>query len=374
MKSTYHPIYQYGAPNPNNHPVGNLQPEYVVSRTLMRNPSTSVRANLELLHTSVKSKFGNMTDEALEWLLGGVGKNSRGSFRTATEFRNFLNQPAANITSSRLISALESVATAIGYRYDRVHWAEEPYYPETIHQQAAAEVIDNIMWPERMPDVGRTYPQRGDDHISDIEERVQKIHVESQYVSDASDDDEPSKQPKERLDVPNGRNFRVISKDGTRSWIAKAEDDGILTRSHISGSAHFTCAAVEGLLRMPDGSHILGDQDARDLYTALLIPHYQRSDFHSIAETETGIEHYIAWRNHIRQFGWGDWRDGKPSSITPIEPKVALENAMEAMIRSTRDTLNPGEEFTPRQAMEQYREQLLAKRSPRHTLINPDQS
>lgn len=341
-------IHQFGAPKSNN--AGELEPDHVVTRTLMRNPSASVRQSLELLHSRVQQHFGNMTDESLAWLLGGSRLNSRGGFQTVADFKNFLAQPPTS--SSRLITGLESIMTAVGYRHIRADWTEAPHQPVTPHEHAMAQVVDQIMQDEKVSAVATTYKQRyGDDIASDKANKwvtQETLHAYTQDVSDASDvDDVDTKQPKQSLPT---RNFKTISDDGQPSWIAQAEKDGVYARAHTSGTAPLACAAIEGLLRNADGSHELGAQGSKELYTTLLIPQFHRSDYHSIAETEAGIEHFIGERDHKRL------GTPMPSALTP---KAALINGINAITQSTRDTVNPGETVSPKKAIEEFKTELF---------------
>ena len=65
-------------------------------RAVMREPSAEVIEQLHVIHKALSNAFASMPDKAIEWLLGGSSKTSRGGFQGTEEksavvlFREFL--------------------------------------------------------------------------------------------------------------------------------------------------------------------------------------------------------------------------------------------------------------------------------------------
>lgn len=333
---------QFGSPKADGKSVGGMHPDYVLSRILMRHPNAAVRCNMELLHAQIKDKFGKMSDSSLDWLLGGSRKTSRGGFRTVQEFRQFLAMPVEKIPSSHLISNLASILAAIGHRYDRVDWVEPPFHPGKKHA-AIAKVIDGIMEQESVPYIGTVFRDKPKDMMQGTHSpnTADFFTVKSRRMSNASllDEDSPSKQP---LYPTSSQTFRKYNSQGQLSWAGKAYKQGVRMRAHFSGTTPRVCAAIQGLLRCPNGDHLLNENDARELYSAILIPHLFRSDYHSIAETQIGIDYYIEQYKNKNQ--------KNKKQIVPPSPTHAFELGVSAMLKSVRNTRRSGEETSPQQA------------------------
>lgn len=338
---------QFGSPKADAKSVGGMDPQYVISRIAMREPNEDVRCHMELLHTQIKDKFGHMPDTALDWLLGGTRKTSRGGFRKVSDFRKFLNTPAEQIPSSQLTTGLVSILAGMAYRNLRATWTELPHEPQKQHTEIA-RVIDTTMYPFTVDPISTTFTEKKDTiqavARTNIKAAATEYHsfiMTARRVSNASlsDNDDENKQPRSPSDSIL---FKKKNKDHHTSWAGAAREQGIYVRAHISGSAPRICAAIEGLLRDSDGIPLLSENETRDLYSNLLIPHFFRSDYHSIAETQAGIDYYIDEYKYEK---------GK-TQFAPVlrSAKENFERGIDGMIRSIRNTVRTGEGASPQQA------------------------
>lgn len=340
-----HPLHNFGYPKDGS--VHGFKPEFVMARTLQRNPNARVRKNLNQLHFNLSAKFGGMSDESIEWLLGGSRKTCRGGFVNASEFREFLITNPECIQPAQLISKLESVISAIGYRSICDRRQEEPITPETADQKEMHRVISEITDGQLVRSINSVYAQRVSDRISGeiSPDEINVISCEQDEELSDGEDDAYRGQPKVR--IPTAQ-FKIISDNNHLSWIYQAWDKGVYTRNHVSGTTPLVLAAITGLLRQHGESHstILDNEaEARELFTALLMPKFLRSGYHSLAETQAGIDHFIAEHNFKND-------DALPGS-QEIDPLTAEQRAYFAMLSATcnENTLCG---ITPQKAMEDY--------------------
>ncbi|MCF6765737.1 hypothetical protein L3V82_08120 [Thiotrichales bacterium 19S3-7] len=334
----------WGRPKHMHHRDDNLR--YNISRTVMRNPNENVKNQLFEIHKALATSFSHMSDNALNWLIGGSKLKSRGGFNTATQLRNFLNQPPDAISSSRLIMGIESLLTAISYRHIRADWVSPPYYPETQDQKSICNTIDDIVRPQLVASINSTYTNRGDDFVSNkAKDETTQVNYNDD-VSDASDVEEDSlKKPVEHLD---NQYFRNHVAPNLNSWVYSASLSGIPIRAHVSGTTALNLAAAEGLLRNADGSlndWLSNENNLKALSGVLIIPQYFRSDFHTFAETAAGIKHYLDQRSLMLGI-----------KITPeaLTPKQAESFAFECLSLGVNTTLN-NNGVTPKQAIEEVK-------------------
>ncbi len=332
-----HPLFFYGFPKEGS-THGN-QSEFVMARTLQRHPNASVKKNLYRLHSSMAEKFKHMPDGSLEWLIGGSRKTSRGGFANVGELREFLHSNPEDIPSGSLITGLETISTAIGYRAIGSKLTEAPFVPKTPSQKKMYDVVSEITNGERVCAIGAIYRQRGSDRVVSHKAGENVILCEQDHTLSNSKGKRNLGQPNER--IPSAQ-FKVTSENHQPSWISEAADNSIYVRNHVSGTAPLSLAAVTGLLR----DTLTDEKEARDLYTALLLPQFLRSDYHSLAETQAGIDHFVAERKHKLD------RTQPRSKI--IDPKTAQQRAMQAMCNASSDSDDAGVGITPQQAMKDF--------------------
>jgi hypothetical protein len=342
------------------------KPEFVMVRTLQRYPNASVRENLCRLHARMAEKFSGMSDEALDWLLGGARLTSLGGANTPEEFRQFLNADPETFTPAQLIAQLEPILTSIGYRARNVPVAEQPGIPETDAQKEMYRVVCEITDGQIVRPISQVYPDKVTGWVSNI---TQETNLDDLIVCDQDDalsDDEDNLfrgQPDRGI---ADAYYKTTKDDGQPSWMAEARAQDIYIRRHVSGTGPICMAAVVGLLGPASDENSLpfnNEQEARDFFTALFIPKYLRSDYHSIVETYTGINHFTS-ENISCAF------EGSANESTFLSPQEAEEDAYEAMCRAS---CNETSEFgvTPREAMKDY-QSLIALLKQSNELAAPE--
>ncbi|MCS5710676.1 hypothetical protein [Candidatus Berkiella aquae] len=310
-----------------------------ISRAVMRHPDEKVLEMLCDLHQEMKSTFVNEPDEGIEWLLGGSRDMARGGFKNAQTFKAFLNKDPRKMSPSRLITGLETVATAIGYRMIHANWSLPPTNPNDPMQNATPaqkqmnELIQKIRFTNGdviMPPIGEAYVNRGFDDVARSPISLDDdIDIEAEDVSEASDldgIDEEVVLPAQKLPA------RVFQKhnDHALSWPAAALKSNIDVRAHTSGTAPLALSAIEGVLGYNrSGKLLTKEEELRKLSGALLVASFLRGDFHTPAETQAGVEHYISEKKKRKN----------PSLKTQLlQPKAAFTLALNSMSEASKNS------------------------------------
>lgn len=272
-----------------------------VCRAVMRNPSHAIKVELCRLHGMIKKEFMGMPDAEIEWLLGGA-PTARGSFNSAAHFNYFFSLNPQRLSSSRLITALESIITAIAYRAIDASWTLGPVHP-SVYQDGfiIRQKIHRMFDKKVISDVNRGYPLRTMENIhSTLALKSQSIVTHPDDDSDVSDDDECVPKKKLNRALPS-RHFRVRlhSKNKKKTWPAAACDGNIPIRAHVSGTCPISLSVIETLYERNGCDWFTHDKHASALAGALLMPTYERGDYHTIAETTAGLLHYLEERAGI---------------------------------------------------------------------------
>lgn len=304
----------------------------IISRAVMRNPDPEVLNSLYILHAKMKEQFAHMSDEALEWMLGGSSKMSHGGFKNAESFRNFLNKDPHKISASRLSMGIETVATAIGYRSIHASWTQEPTTPVTPEQKKMDKVIQCIIGDRRVPSIGEVYTSRGQDDVgADMyRHRNDDVFYDAGDISDASDVDEvEEKQP---LEKTPSRRFRQYTESEEVSWIGAAEQSNVPAQAHVSGTAPLTLAAIHGLFESGErpNSYFNHAKNIRKLAGNLLVAPFLRGGFHTTAETVAGIEHYIVETAK---------KSYSSAKATPLQPQEAFTRSIFMLMEASADNV-----------------------------------
>lgn len=322
-----------------------------ISRAVMRNPKPEVRAELNKIHQMLKNEFVGMSDEGLNWLLQGAPA-ARGGFKDAASLRKFLLSPPESITSSRLITAIDSLTTAIGYRAIGVSWAKPPQVPEK--DDPAFEMYKRIQEKFRrqiVPFIAEIYNTRAID--SDTDEDESHVEVFPDDISEASDVDYPEERlPEERLD---GQKYieAIDPSSGKYSWPAAAVRGNVPIRAHVSGSAPIVLSVVNALYEFNQDPWFRTDANVSCFAGAVIIPAYERGDFHSTAETTAAKEYYL------------EARRGGPVSVK--SPQECLRIGLECMASAVHAELEP--------AIREKSEEILSKTTDENCMrqIGPDE-
>ncbi|WP_157068297.1 hypothetical protein [Legionella santicrucis] len=269
-----------------------------MSRTIMRNVNGEVLQQLCNLHQMIKDEFINMPNKEIEWLMDGA-PTARGSFINGASFKEFFNQDPSIITSSRLITAIDSVCSAIGYRVTNQHTAHSPSIPDEnqngfIMYQKVHEIFDGSL----VPFIGETaYAMRDVDNVTDDSTKpdiyvvgvaddvsvVSDVEYEEQKLQEALDDKLYRANPDPTSEV--------------RTWAAGAHDGNIPIRGHVSGTAPLSLSVIDKLYMRNQNNWIDNADHVRKLAGAVLIPSYERGDFHTVAETAAAVEYFLEARD-----------------------------------------------------------------------------
>ncbi|WP_318473052.1 magnesium transporter MgtE N-terminal domain-containing protein, partial [Photobacterium leiognathi] len=315
----------WGQPNPKTTRNHGDDFDSVAARVVSRQPNSEVKSTLNKIHSVLADKFLDMSDESLMWLVKGSSATSRGGFNDSNSLRTFLEQQPSTISSSRMLTGIESIATAMAYRSIEAHWVDGSSLPTNTDSKLMHETIMNVVAPYKVRNINEVYCEKECERRN----RPFQFHVittSDRRMSDASDCDESVKLPKES----NPLYIATRKARGGFSWVGSAEASNINVRSHVSGTAPLTLAAISGLL---------GDYkfDKQALFGAIILPQYLRGDYHSFAEGGAGIHHFMKESHGLRS--------------NALHPKEALRYSYDCMISALRDTKNENEDLSPKQAM-----------------------
>ena len=156
------------------------------------------------------------------------------------------------------------------------------------------EKIKSLLQGKLTRPIGEIYTARAKDSINpkSIVSEKQTVYGEQEDVSSASEDEKVDRLPQKRIET---RKFRKQVMGEHLSWIGAAQEGGIQVRGHTSGTGPLTMSAIDGLCASgtnPD-TWLATDKNFKTLAGALIISTCQRGDYHSIAETTAGINHYL---------------------------------------------------------------------------------
>lgn len=305
-----------------------------ISRAVMRHPDDEVRKQLEFAHKRMAELFISMSDEALSWLLGGSSEMARGGFQdsktqtAAQKFREFLKTDPSTIPPQRLITGIESIATAMGYRAIHAAWVSPPFTPETPDQQIMDNKIKEVMGDKLTKPIGAIYTARAkDDLVVSPSPGSREIIGEQEDVSSASENEEEDQIPRKSIDT---RKFRSEVRPGHYSWIGAAVDGGVEVRGHTSGTCALTLSAIDGLCssgkKEPRSTWLDDKTNFEALAGALTVAPFQRGDYHTIAETAAGVNHYLVERAI---------KKGEDIDNTPMKPYDAFKYGMSMLVKAS---------------------------------------
>ncbi len=331
-----------------------------ISRAVMRHPDSEVIKQLEFAHKRMAESFSSMSDEALTWLLGGSSEMARGGFQdsktqtAAQKFREFLKTDPSTIPPQRLITGIESIGTAMGYRAIRASWVEPPFAPETPDQQIMDDKIQEVMGDKLTKSISTVYTIRAkDDLVVSPAPGSREIMGEQEDVSSASENEEEDQIPRKLIDT---RKFRSEVRPGHYSWIGAAVDGGIEVRGHTSGTCALTLSAIDGLCssgKEPRSTWLDDQANFEALAGALTVAPFQRGDYHTIAETAAGVNHYLVERAI---------KKGEDIDNTPMQPYDAFKYGMSMLVKaSSTDKALSTDSFSIREAVEAQADEVMSR-------------
>jgi len=286
---------------------------------------------------------------------GGALVNARGGFRDVSALRSFLNKDPADINSSRLITGMETILTAVGYRGVLGNWVLPPHQPQTADQHQIYQICAQL-FSFIAPRAEQFIPDKVSCMRSDFlgQAPIYDVNytfagVDRAELSDGSDSEleleshAPRRLPKKIFD---------IKKDsGTNTWVGAAHLAGVPVRASVSGTVTLSLAATAALLQQP--GTLLSEETAHLLAGVLFIPTYERGDYHSIAETAAGVQTYVATKT-VRQAG--------NNSGPVLSPQAAFRSGLNLMAEATNPLYRP--------SMKQLNHALI--RSTLHVAYTPN--
>lgn len=299
----------------------------MMSRAVMRQPKPEVVEKLNKVRKKLSVFFADAPDEGVQWVLEGSSEHARGGFKDVAAFRKFLGAKDNELTSSRLLTGLESTLTAMGYRMVSAREGKEPYDPQKHPDATSAQkamhqkLVDKIRYiglahseknDQRTATTSSTYINRATDCIWTEPDRVDEdITLLPEDVSEVSEaEDVAIKKPQQ---VMASRTFKQynespelkdVAQEEKLSWVGAAKAANIPVRAHTSGTTSILLGALAGICKTDlstddyqeqiDCSDVLNTEaNIKLIAGALVVPTFLRGDYHTTAETFAGVTHFI---------------------------------------------------------------------------------
>lgn len=316
---------------------------YLILRSAMRNPSSSCLTTLYELHKCFSDFIPKNNLDTLNWILGGLknklnnsnkyGFVARVNWKKAEDLQDFLKSDPRLFPPSKLIVGLECISCALSYRSINADWVEPPFppmYPETSTNRIRKKFYDflkNITQPWQVESVGtlfnRTVESAKPELVASGKIPRDKIFDADYHdtLSEVSDDEDGNQDCLKKLKVlvhkkpavvekrlPNFTFYRTIPQNGrdANTWPYSAHAAGLNVRANVSGTAPLALSVIMGIAHsnIPHFDRYLRPLKWNPNYfgefrktmqkfaSLLLIPNYERSDYHTVAETYAGITYY----------------------------------------------------------------------------------
>lgn len=295
--------------------------ETALLRCVTRHPSDEHLARLEEVHKKLADILLPASDSSINWVISGSAWGARGGFRNAQDVRDFLTNPQS---SSRLATGLETLLCGIGYcsigrgEPEAIPVELKDFFEKFVEPNKAAFIGDRAgRIPQREGDFWDAWHNKGAPYT----ELSMEIKAPD-AVSQASD------MPytyKHNNTLPN-QQFRTQIDSSTQTWIGTAKDSSVPVRAHVSGTVPLEMAALNAVLQK-DGNSPAWSQNVDELKQfaiGLFGPTYERGDYHTLAETVYGIDHYL------------DSKSAKPTKASPRPDECYREG-----IQTLKDVVQP---------------------------------
>ncbi|MBI3900967.1 MAG: hypothetical protein HY324_02310, partial [Chlamydiia bacterium] len=288
-------------------------------RTVMRYPSTEARQLLENLHERISLYLQAQSLTALTWLISPFSKRAaRGGFDHAETLQNFLEKDPKTISSSRLITGLETILTAISYQI------VNPFPVIQSDQEAEIYELCIACMAAMHPRIDSYYPDKYNTRYAEKETDV--LSSDEFYgrrrrsISICSEDEDVSISSSvfEQLPEKVFCKKKVSSLLSTDTWVEVARRSNIPIRDSVSGSCGLVLTAAKHLFGYSQANSFR--EEAEILTGVMCIPAYERDDWHTIAETAAGLHYYLMI-------------DSKECEQNPsvISPKAAMEYGLQLL-------------------------------------------
>lgn len=366
---------------------------YKILRSVMRNPSADMLIALQELHKNFRLLIPN-DPITLDWILGGLKSNekkynnnakennpfiARTSWKNIEDINNFLNTDASQMSPSYLIVGLENLACALAYRSIYASWVEEPnppLKPVTSDTQVRANFINtlthlNYQW--LVPSIGTLF-DRGieqapdnpaslepesyfsadyNDHLSEVSDNEETLQDENlkkkrKRLPDSQSEQSVENENPKKKRLPKNNFYKTSQIDGVygNTWTFSAHNAGLSVRANVSGTAPLALSIFVGIANSYKSSNLQSliwnptnfqafKEGIQLLGTLLLVPNYERSDYHTVAETYVGITYYIYKLNEIRK----DSVQKFPIDLAKIHPIDSYKEAITNLSQSASDDI-----------------------------------
>lgn len=282
-----------------------------LSRIVMRNPNQTVKTQLKFIHEALRKEFYEMPDEEIDWLLGSTHL-AHGSFKNSQALKKFLENDFEKMTTSRLMTAIESLLTAMAYRAIDSDTGTPPIKPSefqtgyVMHKKLHA-LLDGKFLPY-INDL--TYTTRKYDRSDSERTPVTSAPIDISDLSDKEDDTTPEKAHGSEISFHVSLNEDLELK----TWPCAAKQSGVPFRAHISGTVPLCLTVLDQLYNQCNNDWFFTERNCQMLSGCIFLPTYERADYHTIAETAAGVMFFI------------DAKANKMPEALP--PKAGLENAL----------------------------------------------
>ncbi|QAU23174.1 hypothetical protein EO087_03515 [Dyella sp. M7H15-1] len=358
-----------------------LKFEHASARIALGHPDQDVLEDLYLVHSHMKNMYRMAPPEVKDYLLGGSDKMARGGFgMTPTgegdvdALDRFLDADPRTLPAHELVSGIETICTAEGYRSIGANWTREPTQPKTPDQRTIQNSINALTASNRTYSIGEVYQSRGGDDVACKVADGTNVPGGHFRVMDEPDTFLPGERPP-LAPVSDYRYFRQF--DGEReSWVGEAERKNIPVRAHTSGTAPLTMSALDGHLsgatgntapsqRWGDRSMTRTDPVRLEQAAAMTaLPTFVRGSYHTNAETQAGIKHYHDMHRYSAHES--DWP-------APTKPRDLQKLANNNLLAITSDKNLPGENFSARDVMNELQNEQYDRRKTQSRLVKQEQ-
>lgn len=276
----------------------------MICRAVGRHPDSEVMKQVYFLFFQLKTLFLKDSDEAIDWLLGGSAKTSRGGFQNSDsktrvqKFREFFQtDDPISIPHQKLINKIETILTAMAYRAINMPEAEIPIEPKTEDQKLIHKKINALM-KYRVKPIKDIYFKQDDvieNNLKIDEKEIVFGKVEEDISSGSEQEEEEDKRPRETQPTKIFRKY-IQKKDKILSWPGSAKKGNLdQIQTHVSGTAPLIMAVIAGLYDLSSETNdwLSSDENFKKLCGLLIIATFKRAGYHSLSEVIAGIWHYL---------------------------------------------------------------------------------
>ena len=306
--------------NPNS---VNIKHTDLICRTVMRCPNEESRQVLCKLHEKMKDLLRLQGIDELDWLRKCLMNKDRSGFTDGLSIQKFLQRDPESISTSRLITGLVTLLTAITYLGLDDQEGEKDT-PERVELKQICVKCTKMT----MPSIRESYPDKAMGKSTESEQCSFKDEFygpRKRALSICSDDDSPPNIVSRPCQLPQLIFQRYVFTN--RSWVSAADLGNIPIRANVSGTCACALGVAEYLLRK--NSQNFSHKEIEILAGVMSIPTYTRGDYHTIAETAAGVYYYLQRRS------------GKNKYEAILPPKKAFRYGLSLMRNTAQKQYQP---------------------------------